>query len=328
MSVVSDTIAVCEVSGRAASSRGWEGGLARVEREERVFAHRRLPAHCRSERRRVRELAKLEKMLRQLSLTTVCEGARCPNRGCCWSRGAVTFLLMGGVCTRGCGFCAVPTGRPPAPPDPSEPHNVALAAEALGIDHVVLTSVNRDDLRDGGASHFAAAVRTLRVRRPETTVEVLTPDFRGDRVAVGIVCQSDPDVYNHNVETVPALYRRVRPGASFERSLQVLSEARRRLPDAIVKSGLMLGLGETAEQVAELLYRLRGAGVDAVTLGQYLRPSRRHLPVERYWEPEEFDALAVEARSLGFAHVASSPLTRSSFNASAVLRAARETRAS
>jgi len=265
-------------------------------------------------------------MLRRLSLATVCEGARCPNRGRCWSRRAVTFLLMGGVCTRGCGFCAVPTGRPPAPPDPREPDNLARAAEALGIEHVVLTSVNRDDLRDGGASHFSAAIRALRVRRSETAVEVLTPDFRGDRAAVGVVCEADPDVYNHNVETVPALYRKVRPGASFERSLGVLADARRRLPDAIVKSGLMLGLGETADQVGEVLRRLRGAGVDSITLGQYLRPSRRHLPVERYWEPDEFDALAVEARSLGFVHVASSPLTRSSFNAEAALRAARETR--
>jgi lipoic acid synthetase len=326
MSGVSNSFAPREVRAGAGPLRGREAQVVRVGRGERAFAHLRLPEHCRPGRHRAPELAELEKMLRRLSVATVCEGARCPNRSSCWSRRAVTFLLMGNVCTRSCGFCAVSTGRPPAPPDLREPDNVARAAEKLELRHVVLTSVDRDDMPDGGASHFAVTIRAVRARRPEATVEVLTPDFRVDPSAVGRVCDAEPEVYGHNLETVPSLYRRVRPGASFERSLRVLAEARRLLPSAIVKSGLMLGLGETAGQVREVLHDLRGAGVDAVTLGQYLRPSRHHLPVERYWAPEEFDALAVEARSLGFAHVASSPLSRSSYDAAAGLRAAREAR--
>jgi lipoic acid synthetase len=204
---------------------------------------------------------------------------------------------------------------------------VAQAAQRLGLEHVVLTSVNRDDLADGGAAQFAASVRAIRASRRSTTVEVLTPDFQGDLGAVATVCDAAPDVYNHNVETVPRLYRRVRPGARFERSLAVLAEARRRLPAGVVKSGLMLGLGETRAEVVEVLARLRGAGVEAATLGQYLRPTREHLPVERYLEPGEFDELAALGRSLGFAHVASGPLVRSSYNAEETLAAARRARA-
>jgi lipoic acid synthetase len=197
----------------------------------------------------------------------------------------------------------------------------------LGLEHVVLTSVNRDDLSDGGANQFAATVRAIRARCHEVTTEVLTPDFRGDLGAVATVCDADPDVYNHNVETVPRLYRNVRPGAAFERSLAVLSEAAELRPSAVVKSGFMVGLGETAQEVTGLLGALRGAGVDSVTVGQYLRPSLKHLPVTRYWDPLEFDALADEARSMGFAHVASAPLVRSSFNAARdyhAMRAARD----
>jgi lipoic acid synthetase len=296
-------------------------------RGERAARPGRLPAHCVRPSRRSPEVAELQKLLRRGRLHSVCEEARCPNRGECWSKRHVTFMLLGEVCTRACRFCAVATGRPPAPPDPEEPRRVAQAAQRLGLEHVVLTSVNRDDLADGGAAQFAASVRAIRASRRSTTVEVLTPDFQGDLGAVATVCDAAPDVYNHNVETVPRLYRRVRPGARFERSLAVLAEARRRLPAGVVKSGLMLGLGETRAEVVEVLARLRGAGVEAATLGQYLRPTREHLPVERYLEPGEFDELAALGRSLGFAHVASGPLVRSSYNAEETLAAARRARA-
>ena len=300
--------------------------LLHIGRGEGAFSHRRLPPHCVRPRRRTPEIARIERLLRARGLHSVCEEARCPNRAECWSRRAVTFMLLGDVCTRACRFCAVATGRPPRGPDPAEPGQVASAAEALGLRHVVLTSVNRDDLADGGAAQFAAAVRALRAARPEVSVEVLTPDFQGDAGSVATVCDAGPDVYNHNVETVPRLYRRVRPGARLERSLAVLAEARRRLPRAVVKSGLMVGLGETRAEVLEVARGLRAAGVDALTVGQYLRPTRRHLPVERYWEPEEFAALAADARGLGFRSVACGPLVRSSWNADeahAALRAAR-----
>jgi lipoic acid synthetase len=290
-------------------------------------AEGRLPAHCTRPPHRSPELAGIQKLLRRRRLHSVCEEARCPNRGECWSRRHVTFMLLGDVCTRACRFCAVATGRPSAPPDPDEPRRVAEAAAELGLDHVVLTSVNRDDLADGGAAHFAASVRAVRAGRAEATVEVLTPDFQGDLGAVATVCEAAPDVYNHNVETVPRLYRRVRPGARFERSLAVLAGAKRRLTGGLVKSGLMLGLGETRDEVRDALARLRGAGVDAVTLGQYLRPTREHLPVERYLEPAEFEELARQGRALGFAHVASGPLVRSSFNAEETLATARRERA-
>jgi lipoic acid synthetase len=240
-------------------------------------------------------------------------------------------MLLGDVCTRACRFCSVRTGRPPAAPDPAEPGRVARAAQRLSLRHAVLTSVNRDDLPDGGAPQFAAVIRALRSRRPETTVEVLTPDFQGSPEAVGSVCDAAPDVFGHNVETVPRLYRRVRPGARFDRSLAVLVEAKRRCPAGVVKSGLMVGFGEAREEVIEVARRLREAGVDALTVGQYLRPTRHHLPVERYWEPAEFDELGAEVRALGFASVASGPLVRSSFGADeayrslrAVARSARE----
>jgi lipoic acid synthetase len=236
-------------------------------------------------------------------------------------------MLMGDVCTRACRFCSVATGLPPASPDPEEPDRVARAAAELGLEHVVLTSVNRDDLPDGGASHFAACLRALRAYRPEASLEVLTPDFQGDLEAVAAVCAARPDVYNHNVETVPRLYRRVRPGASLQRSLSVLSEAAGRGEGAVVKSGFMLGLGEVEGEVRALLAELRSAGVESVTIGQYLRPSRDHLPVERYWDPEEFDALAEEARAMGFADVACGPLVRSSYNADETYRRVKERRA-
>jgi lipoic acid synthetase len=257
----------------------------------------------------------LQRQLRREGLHSVCEEARCPNRAECWARGHVTFMLLGSVCTRACRFCAVATGLPAAGPDPGEPERVARVAAGLGLSHVVLTSVNRDDLPDGGASQFAATIRAIRDVRPQASVEVLTPDFQGDRDAVAQVCEAAPDVYNHNVETVPRLYRRVRPGASIARSRGVLAHAKRLRPAAVVKSGFMVGLGESFQEAVSLLAMLRATGVDFVTIGQYLRPSLQHLPVERYWHPEEFDALAREGRALGFSQVASGPLVRSSYHA-------------
>jgi lipoic acid synthetase len=288
-----------------------------------AFVHRRLPSHCLCTPVRSPAVPELERLLRRLDLRTVCEEARCPNRGECWARGHVTFMLLGAVCTRACRFCAVTTGRPAAGPDPAEPSRVAGAVATLGLHHVVLTSVNRDDLKDGGAAHFAAVIRAIRLRNEAATIEVLTPDFQGNLSAVEAVCAAEPDVYNHNVETVPRLYRRVRPGARFERSLAVLAHAKQRRPQAIVKSGLMVGLGETQHEVREVMRALRAAGVDTVTIGQYLRPSREHLPVERYWDPREFDELGEEARALGFLSVASGALIRSSYNAEETLRTAR-----
>jgi len=305
-------------------SKGLRAGqIVHVGHGVGAFAHRRLPPHCLRAPTRSPAVPELERLLRRFALHTVCEEARCPNRGDCWARRHVTFMLLGAVCTRACRFCAVKTGRPVGGPDPAEPAHVASAVAALGLHHVVLTSVNRDDLDDGGAGHFATVIRAIRRQCGSATIEVLTPDFQGDLAAVATVCTAHPDVYNHNVETVPRLYRRVRPGARFERSVAVLAHAKRLRPQAIVKSGLMVGLGETQAEVLEVLQALSGAGVDAVTIGQYLRPSRMHLVVERYWDPEEFDALAGEARALGFLHVASGPLVRSSYNAEEMLRAAR-----
>jgi lipoic acid synthetase len=275
----------------------------------------RLPAHCQSQRRPTDATWQLQKQLRREGLHSVCEEARCPNRAECWARGHVTFMLLGSVCTRACRFCAVATGLPAAGPDAGEPDRVARVAAGLGLSHVVLTSVNRDDLPDGGASQFVATIRAIRVRRPQASVEVLTPDFQGDLNAVAKVCEAEPEVYNHNVETVPRLYRRVRPGASIARSRAVLAHAKQLRPASVVKSGFMVGLGESFEEAVALMAMLRETGVDFVTIGQYLRPSLAHLPVERFWQPEEFDALAREGRALGFSQVASGPLVRSSYHA-------------
>jgi lipoic acid synthetase len=227
--------------------------------------------------------------------------------------------LLGGVCTRGCRFCNVATGRP-GPPDPDEPHQVGDAVAALGLAHVVLTSVSRDDLADGGSAQFARAIEAVRHRSPETTVEVLTPDFRGDPACIDRVARAQPDVYNHNVETVPRLYGLVRPGALFRRSVDLLRRVKEHHPPPRTKSGLMLGLGETRGEVSDVLRELRSVGVDAVTLGQYLRPTLRHLPVERYLDPQEFEELQREAQELGFSYVASGPLVRSSFHADRALQ--------
>jgi lipoic acid synthetase len=258
--------------------------------------------------------ARTRDLVRRLRLHTVCEEAACPNVGECWSAGHATVLILGDVCTRACAFCAVRTGRP-APVDPDEPRRLASAVAELLLRHVVVTSVDRDDLPDGGAGHFVRSIEAIRSAAPETTIEVLTPDFRRKPGAGEAVAAARPDVYNHNVETVPRLYRRVRPGASYRDSLGLLARAKRVAPGIFTKSGLMLGLGEEEAEVLALLDDLRAAEVDFVTIGQYLRPSPRHAPVLRYWTPEEFAELGRAARAKGFLMVSSSPLTRSSYHA-------------
>lgn len=274
----------------------------------------RLPLHCRSERRPGPAVQRMKRLLRTRGLHSVCEEARCPNLADCFARGTVTFMLLGDVCTRACRFCHVATGLG-RPVDPAEPRNVAEAARELGLRHVVLTSVNRDDLADQGSEQFARAIGELRAALPSATVEVLTPDFRGDAQCIDRVVDARPDVYNHNLETVPRLYPSVRIGARYARSLALLERVKTRAPELVTKSGLMLGLGETREELLDVLRDLRGAGVDCVTLGQYLRPTLRHLPVDRYLEPAEFVALGDAARALGFRRVDSGPLVRSSFEA-------------
>jgi len=252
--------------------------------------------------------------VRELGLHTVCQEARCPNIGECWGHRTATFMLLGDTCTRNCGFCAVTHGRPRAV-DPGEPVRVASAIARLGLRHVVVTSVNRDDLPDGGAAHFAATARAIERLVPACRVEVLVPDFQGNLASVAEVVASPIDVFNHNLETVPRLYRRVRAGARYERSLAVLEAARRRGERLLTKTGLMLGLGETQDELVSVFADLRGIGCDILTLGQYLRPSAEHLPVERYVPPEEFAALRAEALVLGFRHVEAGPLVRSSYHA-------------
>ncbi len=263
-------------------------------------------------------------MLRERRLHSVCEEAHCPNLPDCFARGTVTFMLLGEVCTRACRFCNVATGLG-RPVDPGEPRQVAASVRQLGLRHVVLTSVNRDDLEDQGSGQFAATIEAIRRSAPRTSIEVLTPDFRGEERCIDRVVAAAPEVYNHNLETVPRLYRQVRIGARYDRSLALLERVKS-LSSALTKSGLMLGLGERFEEVVDVMRDLRASGVDCLTLGQYLRPTLRHLPVERYLEPEEFDALREEGEALGFLHVASGPLVRSSFHADdalEVLRAAR-----
>jgi lipoic acid synthetase len=268
----------------------------------------------------------LRERVHALALHTVCESASCPNIGECWNRRALTIMILGGVCTRSCRFCDVPTGRP-EPPDPDEPRRVAEMLAALDLEHTVISCVDRDDLADGGAAHWAATLEAVRAGCPRMTVEALVGDFRGDLGAVDTVLAARPDVFAHNLETVPRLAREVRVQASHARSLEVLAHARSR--GAVVKTGLMLGLGETLEEVEDVLEELARAGADIVTLGQYLRPSPAHLPVARYLHPDEFAQLRGRALGLGIPHVEAGPLVRSSYHAdgqAAVIRALREQR--
>ncbi len=255
---------------------------------------------------------RLKQMMRAKSLHTVCEEARCPNIAECWGAGTATFLILGDTCTRSCGFCAIKTGRP-LPVDPDEPRRVAEAVRQMGIRHAVITSVNRDELPDGGASWFARTIEAIRRLCPGVTVEVLIPDFKGKRDALQLVIDARPDILGHNTETVPRLYRRVRPQGKYHWTLSVLEEAKRQ--GMRTKTGLMLGLGETLEEVIQVMHDLRRIGVDILTLGQYLQPTPNHLPVDRYVTPEEFAYLRRIGYELGFEHVESGPLVRSSYHA-------------
>jgi lipoic acid synthetase len=255
-----------------------------------------------------------KQVLRSHGLATVCEEARCPNIGECFSRPTATFMILGSKCTRNCGFCSVESSIP-EPLDPEEPERVAMAAKEMGLRYVVITSVTRDDLYDGGAEHFAKTVYAVKKYLPDTRVEVLTPDFKGNLNALNRVLHSKTDVYNHNVETVPRLYPVVRPGADYRRSLNILKYAKKIAPQINIKSGIMLGLGETLDEVIDVLRDLRNAGCELVTIGQYLRPSRLNLPVVEYIRPGVFERLRLKALNMGFKYAASAPLVRSSMNA-------------
>jgi lipoic acid synthetase len=251
-------------------------------------------------------------IVREHGLVTVCEEAGCPNIGECWSKKHATFMIMGDTCTRACAFCDVKTGLPGAL-DGAEPAKVAHAVAQLGLEHVVVTSVDRDDLDDGGAEHFAQTIRAIRAASPNTTVEVLTPDFLRKPGALDVVIDAKPDVFNHNLETVPRLYLKIRPGARYFASLRLLQQAKEIDPATFTKSGMMVGLGETREEVMQVMDDLRAANVDFITIGQYLQPSQRHAAIDRFWTPEEFANLAEIARAKGFLMVSASPLTRSSY---------------
>ena len=258
--------------------------------------------------------ARLRRLLREKNLHTVCEEARCPNVAECWGQGTATFMILGDICTRACGFCAVTTGLP-AGLDREEPERVADAVETMGLRHAVITSVNRDELPDGGAGIFAETIRAVRRRAPETTVEVLIPDFQGDPEALATVMAEAPDILNHNLETVPRLYREVRPGARYRRSLDLLRRAGELQPRVLVKTGVMLGLGETTDELDALMGDLVENQVDILTAGQYLQPTPAHLPVVRFVPPAEFAALAERGKAIGLRHVEAGPLVRSSYHA-------------
>jgi lipoic acid synthetase len=260
--------------------------------------------------------ASTRKLLNQQSLHTVCRSAMCPNLHECWSKGTATFLLLGNVCTRACRFCAVGTERRPAMPDPAEPSKIAEAVKTMKLRHAVLTSVNRDDLADGGASHWVETIRVIRAANPGVSLECLIPDFSGNEQSLDLVMRERPEVLNHNIETVPSLYSKVRPQASYERSLSVIGRAKRKFRLA-TKSGMMVGMGETAEEVEASLHDLRAYGCNMVTIGQYLQPTAAHLPVSRYVTPEEFERYREIALDAGFRHAQSGPFVRSSYNAEA-----------
>jgi lipoic acid synthetase len=283
-------------------------------------ASARAPEWIRERKLRLSDLHEVKSVMRSHGLHTVCEEARCPNRGECFARGTATFLLLGDVCTRACGFCDIANGKP-LPVDPMEPWRVKAAVQTMALQFVVLTSVDRDDLPDGGASHFAETIRAVRSIDPSPGVEVLTPDFRGSRESVERVVVARPDVFNHNVETVPRLYREVRRGARLDRSLDLLAAVKELDPAMTTKSGFMLGLGERPDETEELLLRLREVRVDIVTIGQYLRPSRENLPVVEYVRPEVFESLRERGEAMGFRHVFAGPFVRSSYRAEEALAA-------
>jgi lipoic acid synthetase len=292
-----------------------------VQLQPRPPAQPRLPEWLRKSATHFQAVHELKTEIRGLNLHTVCESARCPNLHECFSRGAATFMILGNLCTRGCGFCSVPKGSPHKQEftlDPDEPANVARAAAGWKLRYVVITSVNRDDLPDGGSQHFAETVREVRKALPDARVEVLTPDFCGDLDAVARVLDADPHVFNHNMETIARLYRRVRPQANYQQSLDVLRFAKSYSPDVLTKSGLMVGLGEEPSEVQQLLHDLRAANVDVATIGQYLQPTRRNLPVASYVTPAQFETYREYGLAIGFKMVFSGPLVRSSYMADQV----------
>ncbi len=270
------------------------------------------------------------KIVHDAKLNTVCEEAGCPNIGECWDKKHATFMIMGEICTRACSFCNIATGKP-GELDKMEPLRTGVAVSKLGLKHVVITSVDRDDLKDFGARHFSKTIEAIRFKSPETTIEILPGDFGGDRDALDAVIDARPDVFNHNLETVPRLYPTIRPGARYFRSLRLLQRVKERDPSQFTKSGLMVGLGETREEVAQVMDDMRAAGIDFLTIGQYLQPTPKHAPLDRFWTPEEFLQLEKMARAKGFLMVSATPLTRSSYHAGddfAKLKAAREAKLS
>ena len=268
-----------------------------------------------------KEFREVEKLMRSKKLNTVCEEASCPNIGECWKHGSATFMILGRVCTRTCAFCDVETGRPDLL-DADEPKNTADAIASMGLKHAVITSVDRDDLKDGGAGHYADTIRAIKAQTPDVTIEVLTPDFqRKPDTCLETVIEARPDIFNHNLETVPRLYRSVRPGARYFTSLRLLQRAKELDPNVVTKSGIMVGLGEERDEVLQVLDDMREADIDILTIGQYLRPSVNHHPVMKYWTPEEFEDLKYIAEKKGFGMVASGPLVRSSFHAEDVFKA-------
>ncbi len=280
-------------------------------REQRL----RKPKWIRAKFTGTQAVTDLKKVLREKGLHTVCEEAACPNLGECFGNGTATFMIMGDICTRRCPFCDVGHGRPNAL-DPEEPRHLAETIELMRLRYVVITSVDRDDLRDGGADHFRQCIESVRSRCPKTKIEILTPDFRGRMdVAIEIIGKAIPDVFNHNLETVPRLYKQARPGSDYQYSLELLRRAKQFNPGMPTKSGLMLGLGETRDEVLRVMQDMRKHDVDMLTIGQYLQPSPHHLNVERYWSPEEFDELGNEGQQMGFSNVASAPMVRSSYHA-------------
>lgn len=266
-----------------------------------------------------------QEIVKKFRLTTVCEEAGCPNIGECWTKKHATFMIMGEVCTRACSFCNVATGKPDAL-DKFEPMRVAVAVEKMGLKHVVITSVDRDDLADGGADHFVQTIQQLRQRCPETTIEILTPDFKHKPGAAKVIAAARPDVFNHNLETVPRLYPTIRPGARYYTSLRLLEETKEHDPSIFTKSGLMVGLGETMEEIAQVMDDLRAAGVDFLTVGQYLQPTPKHAPVMHFWTPDEFKEIEQRAYAKGFLMVSATPLTRSSYHADEDFRKMKEAR--
>jgi lipoyl synthase len=275
----------------------------------------RLPDWLRRPIGNASQISTVQKIVKQAGIHTICEEGRCPNRGECYAQKTATFLLMGPVCTRACDFCQVDKGHAPMPLDPEEPEKIAHSVKLLGLQYVVLTSVARDDLPDQGAGWFAKTIAQVRQENPDTQIEVLTPDFRGDRACIETVVNAKPVCFNHNLETVRRLQGPVRRGAKYERSLSVLETVKTLNPEIATKSGLMLGLGETEAEIIETLQDLRRVGCDRLTLGQYLRPSLEHLPVAKYWTPDDFEQLGAIARDMGFLHVRSGPLVRSSYHA-------------